>query len=56
MTASALRIIIEQDLLPAPMRERAPQDLDSLLSIVTDYVVSGWLGLLSTPWADPKAQ
>jgi AcrR family transcriptional regulator len=47
MTVSALRVIIEQDLLPAPLRERAPQDMERLFSIITDYVVSGWLGLLA---------
>ncbi|MEO0031155.1 MAG: hypothetical protein RIS94_913 [Pseudomonadota bacterium] len=47
MTVSALRVIIEQDLLPAPLRERAPRDVDRLFSIIVEYVVSGWLGLLA---------
>lgn len=45
MTVSALRIIIENDRSPHPLPARSPEDFDRLFSIITDFVVSGWLGL-----------
>lgn len=47
MTVSALRIVIEQDRVPLPIRMRTQEDLDRLFSIISDFVISGWLGLLS---------
>jgi len=47
MTVSALRIIIEQDRSPHPVRARTQEELDRLFATIADFVVSGWLGLLS---------
>lgn len=45
MTVSALRIMIEHDRSPHPLSARSSEDFDRLFSIITDFVVSGWLGL-----------